>query len=287
MQRLGKKECMMPRTPDTEFLLKKLGELGGSAGNKALRECLGWEEEKYFRIRQRLIEEGLVDIGRGKGGSVYLLGDGSEDTNTPTDATGNAEVETDHYPRVVEKLQKQLSQDFNNVVIETTAFQGGKTTGGKWSRPDILAITLQKFEYVAADEFILRSYEIKRSDTVDTDAVAEAAAHKRAAQLSYLLIVPNGDDMSIFEPTNNKRRSIERECLKSGVGLVLISDYADEVGIELAIDATNSNIDSRDVNSAIGRFFSEQKRDEIRKLISRSRMGILQKIAEKIAEIET
>jgi adenylate kinase len=36
-----------------------------------------------------------------------------------------------------------------------------------------------------------------------------------------------------------------------------------------------------------GRLFSEQKRDEIRKLISRSRMGILQKIAEKIAEIET
>jgi hypothetical protein len=87
----------MPRTKDTEFFLKKLGELDGSAGNKALRERLGWVEEKYFRIRKALIEEGLVEVGRGKGGSVYLLGNASEVEAASMDDSQVPEYEKDHY----------------------------------------------------------------------------------------------------------------------------------------------------------------------------------------------
>ena len=60
----------MSKMTDTEFFLKKLGILGGSAGNKALRENLRWTVEKYFRVRKILIEQGIVERGRGKGGSV-------------------------------------------------------------------------------------------------------------------------------------------------------------------------------------------------------------------------
>ncbi len=267
----------MPRTKDTEFFLKNLRELDGSAGNKALREKLHWAEDKYFRTRQLLIEEGLVQIGRGKGGSVYLLGDTSDEKDVSTVESQVPEVEKDHYLRVVTKLEKQLKQDFKDAIVEQTAHQGGKPTG-KWSRPDILAITVQAFEYIVQDEFTLRSYEIKRSDVVDTDAVAEAAAHRRVAQLTYLVIVPQGDAKTIFDPMNIKRRNIEKECLKTGVGLILIPDYSKNSELELAVDASNSNIDYRDVNSTIGRLFSEQKRKEIKKLINVSRLGELKKL---------
>jgi hypothetical protein len=138
---------------------------------------------------------------------------------------------------------------------------------GKWMHPDILALTLQKFEYIALDVFALRSYEIKRSDVVDTDAVAEAAAHQRVAQLAYLVIVPQGDDKIISEPTNLKRRNIEKECMKAGVGLILIPDYKENSEIDITIEAKNANIiDDSGVNATIGLRFSDLKRKEIKRL---------------------
>jgi hypothetical protein len=270
----------MPRTKDTEHFMKKLREIGGSAGNKALRETLNWPDEKYFRVRRLLIEEGLVEIGRGKGGSVYLLDSQEQEHNA---GISKAELsyekyEKDHYIKVASKIESQLKEDFEAAVVDQAAHQGGKLTGGKWSRPDILAVTVQKFEYIVEDEFLLRSYEVKRSDSVDTDAVAEAAAHRRLAQLAYLVIVPHSDDKKIFEPSNIRRRNIEKECLKVGVGLLLISDYSGAYEIEYAVDASNSNISCRDINSTIGRLFSEQKRKEIRGLIDNSRLGELRKL---------
>ncbi|HEY8096696.1 MAG TPA: DUF262 domain-containing protein [Methylobacter sp.] len=103
----------MSRTPDAELLLKNLRDLGGSAGNMALRESLGWGEEKYFRVRQHLIEKGLVDTGRGKGGSVYLLGDGAKDKEGPVGVGGDEEpeVENGDLSHVGETFEKRDSED--------------------------------------------------------------------------------------------------------------------------------------------------------------------------------
>jgi hypothetical protein len=268
----------MPRTKDTEFFLKNLRELDGSAGNKALRDKLKWGEEKYFKVRKALIEEGLVDVGKGKGGSVYILGETSTEKSVLAGDTKPLNVESDHYSRVVSKIEKQLRQDFRSAVVEQTAHKGSMPTGGKWSRPDILALTFQRFEYVAHDEFILRSYEIKRSDVVDTDAVAEAVSHRRLVEMAYLVVVPHGGNADIFDPTNSKRRKIEKECLKAGVGLLLVPEYGDSSDIDLAIDAVSSGLDYREINSTIGLLFSEQKRNEIKELIKISRRGELQKL---------
>jgi hypothetical protein len=267
---------VMPKTTNQDFFLKRLRELDGSAGNKALRENLGWDEEKYFRVRKFLIEEGLVEVGQGKGGSVHLLGDVADRGTILTSKSPALDYEKDHYPHVVAQIEKRLKQDFTDAVVEQVAHQGGKA--GKWMHPDILALTFQRFEYVARDVFALRSYEIKRSDVVDTDAVAEAAAHRRLVQLAYLVIVPHGDDKIISEPTNLKRRTIEKECLKAGVGLILIPDYKENSDIEIAIEAASSHIDDSGVNATIGLRFSEQKRKDIKKLIHDSRLGELKKI---------
>lgn len=57
-----------------ERFLEVLKELGGSAGNGRLRETLGWQEDTYDRARDALVEEGLIAKGRGRGGSVALVG---------------------------------------------------------------------------------------------------------------------------------------------------------------------------------------------------------------------
>ena len=47
------------------------------SGNKSLREQhLGWDEATYERIKEQLIASGKIQTGRGRGGSVQLLGDG-------------------------------------------------------------------------------------------------------------------------------------------------------------------------------------------------------------------
>ncbi|MCO6418611.1 hypothetical protein JYK14_20970 [Siccirubricoccus sp. KC 17139] len=51
--------------------LALLEEMGGSAGNGALREALGWQETTYDRVKEALVEAGR--IGRGRGGSVHLV----------------------------------------------------------------------------------------------------------------------------------------------------------------------------------------------------------------------
>src|ERR1700730_4812980 len=41
-------------------------------GNRALRDDLGWDEDRYNRIKTQLVEENAILVGRGKGGTVGL-----------------------------------------------------------------------------------------------------------------------------------------------------------------------------------------------------------------------
>jgi hypothetical protein len=41
--------------------------------NKVVRDALGWEEDRYWRIRQELIDDGVVVVRRGQGGKVGLV----------------------------------------------------------------------------------------------------------------------------------------------------------------------------------------------------------------------
>lgn len=57
---------------DCEAFIAALTDLGGKSGNQALRENLGWTDEHYSVVKERLIEQGLIVPGKGRGGSVAL-----------------------------------------------------------------------------------------------------------------------------------------------------------------------------------------------------------------------
>ena len=40
--------------------------------NRTLREALGWDDDRYNRIRAELVDQGTVIVGRGQGGTVGL-----------------------------------------------------------------------------------------------------------------------------------------------------------------------------------------------------------------------
>lgn len=68
----------MSRLALRDKFLATLGDLGGSAGNGRLRDALGWIEATYDNVKEELVSEGLVKLGRGRGGSVSLAGADAE-----------------------------------------------------------------------------------------------------------------------------------------------------------------------------------------------------------------
>jgi type I restriction enzyme M protein len=54
--------------------LTALSGLGGKAGNITLREALDWSADEYDVVRDALLEEGAIQKGRGRGGSVSMAG---------------------------------------------------------------------------------------------------------------------------------------------------------------------------------------------------------------------
>jgi type I restriction enzyme M protein len=62
----------MARQVLKDKFIAALEQLGGSAGNRRLREVLAWAEDTYDAVKVELIDEGVIVSGRGRGGSVRL-----------------------------------------------------------------------------------------------------------------------------------------------------------------------------------------------------------------------
>jgi type I restriction enzyme M protein len=62
----------MVREALRERFIRALADAGGSVGNGRLLGILGWQEDTYRTVRDTLVEDGSVVVGRGRGGSVRL-----------------------------------------------------------------------------------------------------------------------------------------------------------------------------------------------------------------------
>ncbi len=64
------------RTSNRDLFLNKLTKLSNNGkdlvSNKALKEALSWEEDLYKRIKVQLVDERIIFISRGYGGTVGL-----------------------------------------------------------------------------------------------------------------------------------------------------------------------------------------------------------------------
>lgn len=57
---------------DCESFIAVLTDLGGKSGNQSLRKNLGWDEVKYTAVKDQLIAQNQIVLGKGRGGSVAL-----------------------------------------------------------------------------------------------------------------------------------------------------------------------------------------------------------------------
>lgn len=218
-------EDAMAKLPDREILLRFIPE-DESVGNITLIEKLrqrGWDKDKYWRLRNELIEEGVLERGKGKGGSVRRVV--AEVPGTALGDNRSREEQSEHklYPALLKTLQTEWVQEMgikpHEIHFEITAKKGKKKTGGKWSRPDITAISVRSFAYVPNKFLDVWTFEVKKRNGLDVTAIFEALAHGSRATRSYAVLqVPAQAEKS--KAIQDILARCEREAARLGIGLI-------------------------------------------------------------------
>lgn len=231
-------------------LMSKVPEDGSSIGNTDMRRQLAaerWTDDQYWTIRDRLVDRGVIETGKGRGGSIHrVVLEGYADE--PETALARHRI-----------AERDLYAPMHNVISNTwargrgistsfawiTAAQGRRETGGKWSRPDITMVARRKFPYYPGVVYDVITFEIKPVDGIDLTAVYETVAHQRAATYSYVLVhLPEQDRTTLAEVLTK----LADESRRHGVGLIVAEDPGDFSSWEELVEAERHDADPKAVS---------------------------------------
>ncbi len=230
----------MARRSDAEILMSYVPEDGSLARNALLIEQLGWNKDKYWRVREALLESGVLERGRGKGGSVRRTVSNADPAPDPA-AVAKA-IRNSPEAQLYEPLLAVLSSEWvremrvepDQIHFEITARQGKKATGGRWTRPDITAVSVRTFQHLPGKYFDVWTFEVKPIEALDVTAVFEAASHASRATRSYALLqVPNGSPDNYADVVDR----CVREAARLRVGLITFSSPSDWTTWETKVEA--------------------------------------------------
>jgi hypothetical protein len=213
------------------ILLDLLPQTGATIGNKAARLSLQNRvqeqhgrmitDDDYWEIRDALLSEKprKIGIGRGQGGAIFLV-DGADQPALAT--AGNMyKKEFDLYEPVLATINDSWVKNYRikSFVSEITAKQGSKSTGGKWTRPDITLFAVRRYPFVPGKTIEVISFEIKPLDSFGIEGVFETASHSAFAHRSYLMVHASGKyhDSEVLD-------RLDSECERFGVGFLTFKD---------------------------------------------------------------
>ncbi len=203
---------------DQHLFLARLGQHEGSVGNQKLRTALKWGERRYYGVQVELVQLGLIDRGRGRGGSVRLA-DGA--------AVPTVEVlsEAKLYVPVANAVSRWVERRFGPRTFawtqaEVVGAKGGTRVGGTWRRTDVAVASIRAFEFspdIAVDLF---AFEVKTIANLDVPAIYEAAENSQGATYAYLLVHTSA--LTERSAATEKFSRIERAGALLGVGIVVV-----------------------------------------------------------------
>ena len=248
---------------DFERLWALIPEDASWALNAELRRRLGWEKDRYWAARDELLQDGRVEVGRGRGGRIRRPVEPVVEQVMPSiveEELGEATLEREAAAearaerRLYEPMQRVIEGDWakdramNLLAVETTAYAGGRQTGGKWSRPDITAVAVEQYQHVPGKFLELISFEVKPEGSVDVAAVYEALSHRRSATLSYVIFhVPDarlGDHLT----------TISQVARSHGIGIIIAGQPDDYDTWDEKVPAERNQADP----ASLGEFISKQ-----------------------------
>lgn len=249
----------MARTSDEDMLMGLVPPNGDPIGNLSVLRQLGWDNEKYWRVRDRLLDLGTIVTGKGKGGSVRRVIEVVEPI-VPSATVQRASGEAALY----EPLLKVLSTDWirfmrikpDQIHFEITAKLGKKDTGGTWTRPDITAVSVRTFPHLPNKYLDIWTFEVKSVDWLDVTAIFEASAHASRATRSYAVL-------QVPEESNSRTKQIvercEREAERLRVGLITFMQPSSFATWEPRVDAPRIETDPELLEDFIAQLSDEAK----------------------------
>ncbi len=234
-----------------------------SIGNKTLMNTLKLDYDDFFEVRDYLFNKGLVSKAMGKGGATVLVQQSIE----KTDIEMEKEIETAKKSEqaLYEPLKKTLKEYWakdngfeENLVIEVTANQGRRQTGGKWSRPDIVIVAKKTYVYLKSTTLDVISFEIKPKGFLeDKTGVFETASHSLFANKSYLLLHCNKDQNA------DDVEDVAVLCKQFGIGLILFSNAGDYSTFNTIVEPERKSPDYGKIDEFIKIQLSELAKEKI------------------------
>lgn len=162
-------------------------------------------------------------------------------------------------------IEEDWAKDHRNdpLAVEITALQGSRSTGGIWSRPDIVSIEVRTYEFLPGKFLEVVTFEVKLGNALNVTSVYEALAHRRFATRSYVLAyAPSDQASSSLEENLNEVSDVARS---QGIGFVVASDPRDYGTWDERVVAQRVEFDPERVES----FISTQLSSETRRRLSR------------------
>jgi hypothetical protein len=236
----------------------------GSSGNGNLRRQLGWEEEFYWKVQERLIADGRVVAGRGRGGSVRLSNADatvSEPEAVAAAVSANNKERTLYAPLKASIEGKWIKRfGFDDVIVDETHSRGAKDTGGTFTRPDITAAGYRGYVYLPKRLEVI-TFEVKPSEAVSIMGVLKAIAHREAAHRAYVMFATSP---SKFETAVEYERIAEL-AQKYGVGIVLTEKPDDVENWEIVLEAIRHDPDPARLDRFLGDLPSDNMKKQLMK----------------------
>jgi len=245
-------------------LLNAIPDDGRFVTNLSLRYKLrrhGFSTEDFWKYRKELLDQELIRIGRGRGGSVARI---LVKQRMPI----KRRVKED---RLYEELRKWLQ---SNRVAEVR--QGGgqawvaitakprkyRRRSGLWSRPDVTLVEVIPYEYLP-NEVVVTTFEVKSVHTpgdVSSSWVFEAASHSKRAHESYL-VVGIAEDGANEEPPDQIVRDLR--AFGIGFGWLYYSSQTNQYEFNIVWDPDRRNPLSREEDELLQVFAAKLKKVEV------------------------
>jgi hypothetical protein len=166
--------------------------------------------------------------------------------------------ELDLYGAFHQTIQTEWVQEYaigSYFVSEVYAHKGRKHTGGKWTRPDVVLVSVGNYTYVPGKILEVITFEVKPEDAYGLEGVYETASHSVFAHKSYLALhLPEHQDETDF------LERLEKEAVHFGVGLVTFGDPAKFDTFEVRVEPVHKIPSPRDTNDFLRRLKDEAKK---------------------------